>query len=289
MRKPFAGSRPPSTVRRDMQILFARGKNETDRRSDLPLFINNCGIYRDIEADLPLRRPNGRADYHLVFVADGMLDAGNSTLYTGECILFRPREPQAYTYRRAERSLYYWIHFSGEDIRDLLSDIPSRTPIRYAASASEIHDLLFRIVRAILDGIPLADDYAAGLFRALLALLRGASHRPNPFFRSISMMRDLATAHTVSDYAAAAGMTESHFIRAFKAAMGKTPLAYRTALRIEQAKRLLCDTPIRIDRIAALTGFSDPLYFSRIFRRSTGLSPSAFRRQYRVPEQSEPS
>ena len=49
-------------------------------------------------------------------------------------------------------------------------------------------------------------------------------------------------------------------------------------MKIQAACRLLDSTDESVKVIAARLGFSDPLYFSRVFRRTQGLSPSAYRR-----------
>lgn len=49
------------------------------------------------------------------------------------------------------------------------------------------------------------------------------------------------------------------------------------SLRIEQAKNLLSFTCTPVGEIGALCGYPDHVYFSRIFHRQTGMSPTAFR------------
>lgn len=53
--------------------------------------------------------------------------------------------------------------------------------------------------------------------------------------------------------------------------------AYVTKVRMEEAARLLRETDEKTYRIAEATGFSDPNYFSYVFKRHFGLSPSKFR------------
>lgn len=261
-----------------MQAIYARGKEETNRKSDQPLHINNCGYYRDIDADVALLRPQGRADFHMVFAAEGEIDTDYGRITAGECVLFLPHERQRYTYLRREKSLYYWIHFSGTDAERIF-DRRRGGILRYSVNAVQVHELLLRIVRAVSEGMAYADLYAEGLLRAVCSLALGAACRPNPFGKAIAMMRDFSVQYTVKDYAAASGMSEGHFIRAFKGATGSTPGEYRTALQIAQAKNLLVGTSLRIGAIAALSGFSDALYFSRVFKSKTGLSPSVFRKK----------
>ena len=61
-----------------------------------------------------------------------------------------------------------------------------------------------------------------------------------------------------------------------------SPKAYLTNLRIEKAKSMLLTT-ISIRKVAEQTGFPDQMYFSRVFRASTGLTPSQYRQKNRDP------
>ena len=74
------------------------------------------------------------------------------------------------------------------------------------------------------------------------------------------------------------GISFEYMRHCFKAELKTTPLEYLTAIRIRQAKRLLRNSRIyRISEIAEMCGYKDPYYFSKAFRKSTGMSP----RQYR--------
>ena len=73
------------------------------------------------------------------------------------------------------------------------------------------------------------------------------------------------------------GVSKSHLIRAFHAAVGISPGKYLTSVRIEAAKRLLLQREHNLDIIASLCGFSGANYLCRAFRREVGLSPSAWR------------
>lgn len=68
----------------------------------------------------------------------------------------------------------------------------------------------------------------------------------------------------------------------FKKETGLTMQQFHTAERISRAKRLLRTTLIPVGAVAEAVGFSDMLYFSRIFHRETGMSPSDYRRK--LPE-----
>lgn len=79
------------------------------------------------------------------------------------------------------------------------------------------------------------------------------------------------------DIAKHIGITEDHLTYCFRQELGITPILYLQRYRINQAKHLLKDSDQNITEIAFNVGFSDSGYFSRIFRRETGVSPEKFR------------
>lgn len=76
-------------------------------------------------------------------------------------------------------------------------------------------------------------------------------------------------------------ISKDYFRKLFKKETGKTPLDYITEKRMDQAKRLLdmkYTSNISIKHIAALVGFDDPYYFSNVFKKHTGKSPSSWQK-----------
>ncbi|WP_025051240.1 helix-turn-helix domain-containing protein [Sulfitobacter noctilucae] len=82
---------------------------------------------------------------------------------------------------------------------------------------------------------------------------------------------------TLDDLAAAAGLSKFHFLRAFKADQGKTPMAALREMRLRKAEHLLITSPANITEIALQCGFGDHGHFSTAFRSFHGQSPSSFR------------
>lgn len=73
-------------------------------------------------------------------------------------------------------------------------------------------------------------------------------------------------------------ITPTYLCRLFKTALGLSPVAYITNVRMENAKRLLLSRkPMPISSVAKECGFSDPGYFTRIFRRTFGITPENYR------------
>ncbi len=87
---------------------------------------------------------------------------------------------------------------------------------------------------------------------------------------------------SLADIAAAANLSPYHFHRLFSRTASLTPQAHLTWLRIEKGRELLLTTENTISEIACACGFTQPAYFSRIFREHTGLTPSQFRLEHQV-------
>lgn len=83
----------------------------------------------------------------------------------------------------------------------------------------------------------------------------------------------------ISHLAALCGFSETHFRRTFLKAFGYSPTEYRLKKRITLAKELLKIGELSISEIALYIGFEDSNYFSRIFKRVTGITPGAFRKK----------
>ncbi|HEX6996380.1 MAG TPA: response regulator transcription factor [Gammaproteobacteria bacterium] len=76
--------------------------------------------------------------------------------------------------------------------------------------------------------------------------------------------------------AALCGLTTFQFSRLFKEAYGLTFQEYVIRFRLREAGRLLKNPNAQVAEVAYLVGFNDPSYFTKVFRRYTGISPSQF-------------
>ena len=83
---------------------------------------------------------------------------------------------------------------------------------------------------------------------------------------------------SVEEYAAR-GMSVSWFIRSFKQYTHATPMQYLVERRMANAQMLLETTGYNITEIGNLVGYDNPLYFSRVFKKQKGVSPSEYRKQ----------
>ena len=96
----------------------------------------------------------------------------------------------------------------------------------------------------------------------------------------IEWMKDnLSEEFSIVALANQAQMSEFHFNRLFKRAVGIPPSQYQIKLRLDVARRLLRETKISVIQIANKVGYSNPSHFAKLFRKETGMTPSCYRRQ----------
>lgn len=80
-------------------------------------------------------------------------------------------------------------------------------------------------------------------------------------------------------------ISRSRLFRAFKDTLNKSPKIYLEETRIREACVLLQMTNFSISDVADKIGYADPLYFSKVFRRMVGKSPTDFRKEPEIPVQ----
>lgn len=89
--------------------------------------------------------------------------------------------------------------------------------------------------------------------------------------------RHYASPQPLEFYAGQLGVTPDHLSRSCRAVTRKSALQLLHDRRMLEARRLLAYTPMPVVEVAGQTGFEDPAYFSRFFRREVGHSPSEYR------------
>jgi len=86
----------------------------------------------------------------------------------------------------------------------------------------------------------------------------------------------------IVDLSGAVGLSVPHFSRAFGLSFGEPPHLYVIQRRLDRARHLMLTSDIALSELAATCGFSDQAHFCRLFRRDTGKTPAAWRREWRA-------
>ena len=106
-------------------------------------------------------------------------------------------------------------------------------------------------------------------------------HGDTEILRAQDLMEShFAGAICMEDLARQVGISPRHFIRRFKKATCESPLNYLQQIRIERAKDLLESTAETVNEISQAVGYENSSSFRKLFRESTGLSPSQYRSRF---------
>jgi two-component system response regulator YesN len=110
-----------------------------------------------------------------------------------------------------------------------------------------------------------------------LAALRRSGNFPLPLVKAMEYMHEHYTeAVQLGDVADAAQVSAAYLSRLFSEHLKANFIDYLTELRIERAEKLIRESRMNIKEVAYAVGYQDPNYFSKIFRKVTGLLPTQY-------------
>ncbi len=269
--------------------------NETDEDNpydSTDLFVNSCGHYKLIRCkEMRTYRAEGRRDYQLLYVAEGAAHfVEGDTRYdlgAGGVFIYQPQVPQDYYYLLREKPDIYWIHFTGRRAEEILSslDLTAGQPILLTMT-EELPELFEKIIVELRLNRYRNTEMAETYLRQLLitaARHHNAESREKQAYNSMfdeiinRFHHEYQNDISIAGYADEYHISCSWFIREFKKYTGYSPKQYITNLRLQHAKELLNNRYLSISNIAALVGYENQLYFSRIFHKYTGMAPSEYR------------
>lgn len=260
-----------------------------------PLIVGSCGTYRLRKHErLPTWRPRGRIDYQLLYVASGKtvfyFNGEPKEVAAGHMVLFQPRQEQHYEYFAVDRPEVYWVHFTGSDVRNILRhyDIPLDKNVIYSGSSATYAYLFKEMIHELQTCRTGFEELREMYLRQIFLLIQRSWEERKPAVNSylqeeIDYARKYFNEHynediSIEEYAQSRGMSVSWFLRNFKQMTMKSPMQYILTIRINNAVSLLETTDYNVTEISTIVGYDNPLYFSRIFKKQKGVSPSDYRK-----------
>lgn len=258
-------------------------KEKYDFISDKYLHINSCG--RSINSGYEIIRRNGRSDYHLLYVCSGSCvaeyEGAKSVLKDGDFIIYYPGQTQKYSFETNAECVTLWVHFSGKVAEDILNETGLLSGVYFCEADSKISDIFTEMVDEFRICKDLHESAENGLFVYMLTRLSRKLKTENNVRGLenviIHMHNNFAGEYNPEIYANMCLLGKSRFSHKFKEHYGIPPHKYFIELKIEKAKELLKFSNLGIGEIAQNVGYENPLYFSRIFKKHTTLSPSEYR------------
>ena len=185
----------------------------------------------------------------------------------------------------------YWIMFQGKDTMSILksASLPTHNKVFKFNDNKKCAEIIHKALFDMKPKNELEEAYLmqSALYEIFSLHLRSSATLPasalapemqikkfldENFFRDININELTKKMH----------YSRTAMFKAFKNAYNETPLEYLTNLRITKSKELLTNrlNKLSISEVSQIVGFNDPLYFSRVFSKKTGLSPSEFRKRH---------
>lgn len=255
----------------------------------LPLLINCCGYQSFSTKDYSVSRNIGRRDYQILYLLKGnghfFIDEKWITYSAGSLILYKPKEPQIYHYNWKDATEVFWIHFTGFDCDSILNDFSIKSG--NIGESTQFKSIFQEIILELQLKKPCFEKIVSSNFIRLLAnihriQLQNEKHQESSFDIDrliIQLNQSYMNSWCIKDMADFCNMSEDYFAHMFKKVMGQTPIFFLTSLRMEKAKELLLLENNSISEVSYLLGYTDPLYFSRAFKKYTGFAPSSYIKQ----------
>ncbi|MGO4373230.1 AraC family ligand binding domain-containing protein [Paenibacillus sp. MCAF20] len=229
---------------------------------------------------------------HYVLEGEGIFESGGHTyrLRRGQGFLICPDEISYYEADTSNPWHYCWLGFHGAQAESFLiqANLTSASPI----FTYDKDDLLYRYMEQIIQSKNLnrsRDLRLTGLLYMLLSLLvetgtaeQATDKRENRKKQYVKQVIDFiehnyASKISVSRIASMIGLDRSYLCSIFKANVHFSIQDYLILYRINKACELIEHSELSIGDISRSVGYDDPLLFSKIFKKTKGLSPRQFR------------
>ncbi len=265
----------------------------------IPLRVNSAGY---CSLSVPFVQSRRRRDSYLQLIDTGELydHVLGQTITPGQMILRDADTVQRYELLPGGSIGYFWLHFTGREAAALKASARIESGVIHTLTAEGreralgIFHKLFRefmlrrigwesitasLLTQLLVGIGrdlhrFDDSPDAGLLRRRLEKSAGCIHA--------GYAHDIR----IAELAQMEHLSESRYRELFREAFGMPPGDYILNLRIGCAKDLLQTTDLPVGEIARMCGYGDALYFCRLFKKKTGMTAGAFRRQMPGTDQS---
>ena len=256
------------------------------------LYITDIGFYP--RAKFHYRDRSGGIDQNiLIYVreGEGIINVQNTRyrMRSGDCYIIPANAPHIYRAELDDPWSIYWIHFKGAKAGLFAQKV--QTPVNIPEPDDPGKAEQVRLFQEIIANLSMGYSYENLEYSniCLWQLLASFTHLKS--FRTFSrtnvndpvqiaikfMKSNIDKDISLKMLADHTGYSVSHFSRIFSDSTHASPIDYLIQLKIQHACQLLDFSRLNIAEIAQRTGYADPYYFSRIFKKIMGISPLKYR------------
>ena len=259
------------------------------------LFITDIGYYPQAKFHFRERTEKESRQYILIYCVEG---EGWFTLQSQK---YNVRQfqffilPKGYAHSYGSNSdnpwTIYWLHFDGEHARFFAQGFDKPTDISPSINSriEERIDLFEEIFSTLSKGYSKNNLYYAttSLFHFLGSMKFLGEYRENSKAQEKTqktidivihfMKENIGRKLTLREIAEQVGFSSSRFSLLFQKETGHSPMQYFNQLKIQKACHYLDFTEMKINQISPKLGFEDAFYFTRMFTKIMGVSPTDYR------------
>ena len=231
--------------------------------------------------------------YYLIFISNGqgVFESALTepvTVTAGTCFFLYPDVWHRYKPDVHSGWEEYWIGFKGSFAEDLMNKgfFNAVHPFIQVGLSPDVLTLLHTLLSTVRTSSAGYNQIIAGITLQILGTLNAVSmlqedeHDPTAKLISTAkfmLEESLDKPVDMEKLVKGLPMGYSKFRKAFKQSTGEAPNQYHLNLRLNRAKGLLSSTALNINEVASQTGFESLFYFSKLFKKKTGLSPRTYR------------
>lgn len=164
-----------------MNVAYLNNSTSTVVDNTKPLIVTSCGNYRvKNRSEVVTHRPKGRKDYQLLYIASGkghfFIHGEEKTVSAGNIIIYLPDQPQEYVYYRADQTDVYWVHFTGNEVEEILKyyNINLQNNILYIGTSPDYQWLFGQMIQELQLCRPRYDELISLQLRNIFVLISRA-------------------------------------------------------------------------------------------------------------------
>lgn len=238
-------------------------------------------------------RPDGHINAIILFCVNGRgvinLCGIPIKLEKNQLYIIPPNTPHTYEADLIDPWSIYWAHIAGEHLKTYIDLVqPSLSKLQVLPHQHSSLITLFDELIDFLDKGTSPDHllHSSNLIKTFFTALNHQSHthgkangkQQGYVSDAIDYMQHhLKNTTNLHDLSETLNLSESYFMHLFKEKTGYSPMDYYNRLKIQKVCQQLITTDATIKEIAADFGYSDPYYFSRLFKNIMGRSPRNYR------------
>jgi len=263
------------------------------------LYITDIGFYPKASFHFRKRIMEEASQYILIYCIEGngWFETGNQIhKVTANQVFILPKgKAHSYGSENSKPWTIYWIHFDGEKADffsegfdkplSVLPEKDSRIEERFKLLEEMFSILKNGYSKSNLDFANISLFYFLGTLKYLNVYNTSSTINQEIQKRDVAeeavhyMRENVRKRISLKEMADYVGFSTSHFSLLFQRKTGHSPLSYFLYLKIQEACHLLDFSNMKMNQISVLVGFEDPFYFSRIFTKTMGQSPSDYRKK----------